>query len=171
VIYTIGHSTHPPETFLELLRTHGVGGVADVRIAPWSRRHPHFSQDALARFLAENGVVYRHFRDLGGLRKPRKDSINTAWQHASFRGYADYMETLPFRAALDSLILFAAGVPTAIMCAEAVWWQCHRRLLADALVVRGLAVHHILSASAPKAHQLSEFARIEGSSIAYPGLL
>lgn len=171
MIYTIGHSTRTAQAFLDLLAAHGVQQLADVRTIPRSARHPHFAGDALASFLAPRGVTYRHFPGLGGLRKPRPDSVNTAWQNGAFRGYADYMDSDPFRAALDELERFAALAPTAIMCAEAVWWQCHRRLLADALLVRGVQVRHILTAQEAKPHELSEFARPVEGGVTYPGLL
>jgi uncharacterized protein (DUF488 family) len=171
LIYTIGHSTHPADVFLDLLRAHGVEQLADVRTVPRSKRHPQFERDALDRFLARSGIRYRHFPGLGGLRKPRPDSRNTAWQHAGFRGYADYMQTTQFETAVAELEAFAALGPTAVMCAEAVWWRCHRRLLADALFVRGVEVRHILSLAEPKPHELSDFARPHGSTVTYPGLL
>jgi uncharacterized protein (DUF488 family) len=171
VIYTIGHSTRTAEGFLELLNVHKIRQLADVRTIPRSARHPHFSGDVLAVFLESHGIVYRHFPHLGGLRKPRPDSTNTAWQTEGFRGYADYMETATFRAALDALERFAHLTPTSVMCAEAVWWQCHRRLLSDALLVRGVQVRHILSLQEAKPHELSEFARQTGDGVTYPGLL
>ena len=174
MIYTIGHSTHSAEVFLQLLATHSITQLADVRTLPRSRRHPHFSREALDGFLARHGVMYRHFAALGGLRKPRPDSINTAWQHAGFRGYADYMQTDPFREGLDALLTFAQAGRTAVMCAEAAWWQCHRRLLSDALLVGGVPVLHIMpagSASKAKPHELAAFARGEDGKVIYPGLL
>jgi uncharacterized protein (DUF488 family) len=171
VIYTIGHSTRSAEEFASLLETHGIRQIADVRTIPRSARHPHFSREALGRLLAERGVAYRHFPALGGLRRPRADSTNTAWQHPAFRGYADHMQTDEFRQALTELEQFASGLPTSVLCAEAVWWQCHRRLLADALVVHGVTVRHILSSAEPKPHQLSDFAREHDGRVAYPGLL
>lgn len=169
VIYTIGHSTHPLGEFLGLLKTHGIRQVADVRTVPRSRRHPQFERDSLEALTGD--IEYRHFPALGGLRKPRVDSINTAWRHPGFRGYADYMQTGGFRDGLDALQAFAAVLPTAVMCAEAVWWRCHRRLIADALLVRGVPVRHILSGAAAKPHELSEFARVDMSGVNYPGLL
>lgn len=171
MIYTVGHSNHGAHHFLTLLEAHGIRQVADVRTVPRSARHPQFSKEALAGFLADHGIGYRHFPELGGLRKPRRDSVNTGWRHPSFRGYADYMQTEGFRSALAALEEFSAALPTAAMCAEAVWWQCHRRLLADALLVRGVPVRHILSAGPPKPHELSEFARVTEGSVTYPGLL
>ena len=171
VIYTIGHSIHTADAFIALLTTHGIRQVADIRTIPASRRHPHFTKDRLDALLAGRGIAYRHLPDLGGLRKPRADSINTGWRHPSFRGYADYMQTPAFEHAIQSLEEFASVAATTVMCAEAVWWQCHRRLLSDALLVRGVPVRHILSAAAAKPHELSEFARERDGRVIYPGLL
>lgn len=170
-IYTVGHSTRPIEEFLQLLRAHGIEQLADIRTVPRSKRHPHFSREALDAALERAGIRYRHFAALGGLRKPRPDSTNTGWQHPGFRGYADYMQTEPFRLGLEELEKFAAAGKTTVMCAESVWWQCHRRLLADALLVRGRQVLHILSMAPPKPHELSEFAREHHGGVIYPGLL
>lgn len=170
MIYTIGHSTHSADAFLALLRTHGVTQLADVRTMPMSRRHPHFNRDSLEKFLAASGIQYRHFGGLGGLRKPKRDSTNTAWKHPSFRGYADYMETEAFERAFRQLVTFASEDPTAVMCAEAVWWRCHRQLLADALLVQGVPVWHILGTDA-KPHEMSAFARIRDGKVIYPALL
>jgi uncharacterized protein (DUF488 family) len=170
VIYTIGHSTRPLAEFIDLLKGHGIEQLADVRTVPRSKRHPHFAAEALERSLAAAGVRYRHFPALGGLRKPRKDSTNGAWRVEGFRGYADYMETPSFEAGIDALLGFAAA-PTTVMCAEAVWWQCHRQLIADALVARGVDVRHIVSAAAPKSHVLTSFARVAGTRVTYPGLV
>lgn len=172
MIYTIGHSTLSAAAFLDLLAAHEISQLADIRTIPKSRRHPQFVRDALDSSLAKHAIVYRHFPALGGLRKPRTDSINTAWQNESFRGYADYMQTPAFEDGVADLLTFAQnGGRTTVMCAEAVWWQCHRRLLSDALIVRGVPVLHILSASDPKPHELSAFARPEGGKVIYPGLL
>jgi uncharacterized protein (DUF488 family) len=170
-IYTVGHSTRTLDEFVSLLHAHGAAQLADVRTVPRSRRHPHFAQESLVRTLPGTGVVYRHFPGLGGLRKPRRDSRNTAWRNSSFRGYADHMDTSVFRNALDELVGWAANAPTAIMCAEAVWWQCHRQLIADALVARGIDVGHIMTAAPAQPHRLTEFARVDGTSVRYPGLL
>lgn len=169
-IWTIGHSTRSAEEFLVLLDTHGIEQIADVRTVPKSGRHPQFNSHELDAFLASHGRGYRHFPSLGGLRKPRRDSINTAWRHPSFRGYADHMQTVEFRAGVTALLEFARR-PTAVMCAEAVWWQCHRQLLSDALVARNVTVRHILGAGDAKVHQLNEFARVTDGSVSYPGLL
>jgi uncharacterized protein (DUF488 family) len=170
-VYTIGHSTRSIDERIALLRAHGVTQLADVRTVPKSRRYPHFAQDALSRSLPEAGIAYRHFPDLGGLRKPLPDSPNSGWRHAGFRGYADYMQTPAFAAALKMLMEWSSSAPTAIMCAEAVWWQCHRKLIADALVARGIEVRHIMSAKAAPAHALTEFARTDGERVTYPGLI
>jgi uncharacterized protein (DUF488 family) len=170
VIYTIGHSTHGADAFLALLRMHRVTQLADVRTMPMSRRHPHFNRDSLEKFLAASGIQYRHLGGLGGLRKPKRDSTNTAWKHPSFRGYADYMETDAFERAFRELVVWASAGPTAVMCAEAVWWRCHRQLLADALLVQGVPVWHIVGAGS-KPHEMSAFARIRDGKVVYPALL
>lgn len=177
MIHTIGHSTHSAEAFLRLLRAHGIGQLADVRTIPKSRRHPHFSREQLDASVGRHGIEYRHFPALGGLRKPHADSINTAWQHHAFRGYADHMQTEAFDRAVEALLRFAkdgaasARGGTAVMCAEARWWQCHRRLLSDALLVRDVPVRHIVSLAEAKAHELTHFARVESGKVIYPGLL
>jgi len=171
VVFTIGHSTRPLETFIGLLRAHGVTQLADIRSIPRSKRHPHFAGDALSVSLPAAGIAYRHFPGLGGHRKPRRDSQNTAWRHESFRGYADYMQTDDFEAALNDLVAWSGAAATAIMCAEAVWWQCHRQLTADALVARGIGVAHIMSAASAPAHTLTDFARVSNGAVTYPGLI
>jgi uncharacterized protein (DUF488 family) len=171
VILTIGHSTHAIDAFIGLLRAHDVGQLADVRRLPRSKRHPQFEKTALDASLASHGIVYRHFPDLGGMRRPVPDSVNTALQNESFRGYADHMQTEAFRNALLDLVQFSEVATTALMCAEAVWWHCHRKLLSDFLLVRGVQVRHILSTADAKAHHLSEFARETPDGVIYPGLL
>jgi uncharacterized protein (DUF488 family) len=171
LIYTIGHSTRAIDEFIGLLSAHGVQQLADVRTIPKSRRHPQFAKEALSVSLPAAGIAYRHVAELGGLRKPRADSTNTAWRHDGFRGYADYMETPDFERAVDRLIAWAGAAPTAVMCAEAVWWQCHRRLLADALLARAIEVRHIMTPASAPPHELTGFARIEGARVRYPGLL
>lgn len=169
MIYTIGHSTRSPEEFLDLLRSHGIMHVLDVRRYPASRRHPHFAGGALAASLAAQGIAYSHEPDLGGRRAPRRDSANTAWRSAGFRGYADHMETRAFGEALERAIALAAGETVAVMCAEAVPWRCHRQLLADALVARGLEVRHILGPGRADAHRLPPYARIlSNGGLRYP---
>ena len=170
-IFTIGHSVRPLEEFLGLLRAHGVNGLADVRAVPRSRRHPHFSRDALAASLPAVGIEYRHFAALGGLRKPRPDSVNRGWRHPSFRAYADHMETPGFVAAVDDVLAWAQTAVVAVMCAEAKWWECHRQLIADAVVARGVPVQHIMSARNAPAHELTSFARVESGRVTYPGLV
>jgi uncharacterized protein (DUF488 family) len=166
-IFTIGHSTQPIERFIELLQSHGVVQLLDIRTIPRSRRNPQFNTDALARSLGAAGIRYTHLKELGGLRHPRRDSINLGWRNASFRGYADYMQTPDFTAALDRAIRLAEDRPTAIMCAESVPWKCHRSLVADALSVRKIRVAHITSNAAPKPHTLTPFARVRGTEITY----
>jgi uncharacterized protein (DUF488 family) len=170
VILTIGHSTHPIEEFLALLNAHDVRQLIDVRTIPKSRRNPQFNRDELAAALKRSKILYKHVPELGGLRHPRKDSINTAWQNASFRGYADYMQTHQFDQSLRELMQEAATRRTAIMCAEAVPWRCHRSLIADALAARGVEVEHIMSPTTRKPHSFTPFARIEGQTVTYPGL-
>ena len=168
VILTIGHSTRPIADFLDLLRAHGADELADVRTAPGSRRNPQFNKAALAAALAGAGVGYRHLSELGGLRRPRPDSANAAWRNASFRGYADYMQTPEFAAALQALIDLAVTRRIAVMCAEAVPWRCHRSLIADALTVRGMAVEHIMGPGRRSPHALTPWARVEGGRVTYP---
>lgn len=170
-IFTVGHSTRSIEDFLAILQAHGVEQLVDVRTIPKSRRLPHFNREALATTLPAHGIAYRHMPGLGGLRHPRKDSINSAWQNASFRGYADYMQTPEFTRSLEDLIELAKQRTTAIMCAEAVPWRCHRSLIGDALVVRGIVVEDVLSATTRRAHSLTPFARVNGTGVTYPGLL
>jgi len=170
-IYTIGHSTRTLDDFLALLHAHRIGQLADVRTVPKSRRHPHFAGEALARTLPEAGVAYRHVAALGGLRKPRKDSRNTAWRHESFRGYADHMETPAFQRALEDVLAWSGAQPTVVMCAEAVWWQCHRQLIADALVARAVEVRHIMSTRSAPLHTLTAFGLVRDGRVTYPGLL
>jgi uncharacterized protein (DUF488 family) len=169
VIFTIGHSTRSIDAFVDLLGAHGVRQLADIRTIPKSRRHPQFAMDALSQSLSAAGIAYRHFPALGGLRKPRADSVNTGWTHPAFRGYADYMDTTAFAAGMDALVAWSEAAPTAIMCAEAVWWRCHRRLVADALLACGVEVRHILSAAQAKRHTLTGFGVVDGRKVSYPG--
>jgi len=169
VIYTIGHSTRELAEFLGLLAAHRVTQVVDVRRYPASRRHPQFARDALAAALDETGIRYHHEPDLGGRRAARRDSANTAWRSAGFRGYADYMETPEFEDALARLRDLARVGPTAILCAEAVPWRCHRQLIADALVARGEDVVHIFGATRVDPHHLSPHAQVlSGGRLRYP---
>ena len=171
MILTIGHSTRTADEFLALLEAHGVAGLADVRTVPRSRRHPHFSAGTLAVFLPGHGIEYLHLPGLGGLRKPRPDSPNGGWLNSSFRGYADHMQTPDFGVALDRLISFSADRQVAIMCAEAKWWQCHRRLIADVLVARRIEVRHILSFREAAPHALTPFGKVIGDTVQYPALV
>jgi uncharacterized protein (DUF488 family) len=156
--------------FVELLVAHQITRLADIRTIPQSRRHPQFGQASLANSLAAAGMGYSHLKALGGLRKPRPDSANTAWRHPAFRGYADYMQTPAFAAAVDELLALARQDRVAIMCAEAVPWRCHRQLLSDALVARGVDVLEIESPVKTRAHTLTEWARIDGTRVTYPGV-
>jgi uncharacterized protein (DUF488 family) len=167
-VFTIGHSTRPIAEFIDLLRGHGIRQLLDIRTIPKSRRNPQFNTDSLAALLAAAGISYVHMKDLGGLRHPTRDSINLGWRNASFRGYADYMQTPAFAEALDRAIQLAETAPTALMCAEAVPWRCHRSLVADALVVRGIRVLEIISAAEPKEHALTPFAHVRGARVTYP---
>ena len=153
-----------------MLEAHGVEQLIDVRTIPKSKRNPQFHQENLAAALEGAHIAYQHMPGLGGLRHPRKDSINTGWKNASFRGYADYMQTPGFAENLRQLIEAAEGGHTAIMCAEAVPWRCHRSLIADALVARGIVVEHIMSKTSRKQHTYTPFARIEDKQVTYPGL-
>ena len=168
-ILTIGHSTRSIEEFLSILQAQEVEQLVDVRTIPKSRRVPQFNRDALAEKIQAAGIRYVHLKELGGLRHPRKDSINTGWRNAAFRGYADYMSTEEFRAALERLLEIAREKNTAIMCAEAVPWRCHRSLIGDALLVRGVQVEDIMSATSRREHTLTPFAHVEDGTITYPG--
>ncbi len=168
IVLTVGHSDRPLEEFLRLLQAHGVSLVVDVRKMPGSRRHPQFGRDTLPRALRQAGIGYVHMPGLGGLRRRRPDSPNTGWENASFQGYADYMLTPEFEQSLQELLERAGRERAALMCAEAVPWRCHRSLIADALVVRGVAVEHILGASRTQRHVLRPWARVQGVRITYP---
>ncbi len=170
VIYTVGHSTRDLPTFLGLLRSHGVEQLVDVRTVPRSRKNPQYNADTLPQSLRAAGVRYVHLRALGGLRHAARNSVNTGWRNTSFRGFADYMQAPEFAKGLERLIKLASARPTAIMCAEAVPWRCHRSLIADALAVRGVRVLHIFSAGQAREHVLTPFARVEGLRITYPKL-
>lgn len=167
-IYTIGHSTRTFEEFASLLAAHGVKQLVDVRTIPKSRRFPHFAGEELARRLGEAGVGYHWMKSLGGLRKPVPDSPNSAWRNLSFRGYADYMQTPEFASALEELVERGQGNDLVIMCSEAVPWRCHRSLIGDALLVRGVKVLDIMSAKKAPAHKLTPFAQVVGTQVTYP---
>lgn len=166
-VFTIGHSTRSIEDFLALLREHAIEALVDVRRYPGSRRHPHFAQDALRAALETAGIAYFWLPELGGRRAPRKDSPNTAWRNAGFRGYADYMETPPFAAALARLLELLAAQRTAYMCAEQAWQQCHRGLISDALKARGVTVVHILAPGRTQLHPYTEPARVVDGALSY----
>jgi uncharacterized protein (DUF488 family) len=168
-LFTIGHGTADEATFAARLANHEVIRVVDVRRFPGSRRWPWFGADAMAQWLPERGVAYVPATELGGRRTPRPDSINTALREAGFRGYADYMETQPFRAAFDQLLASGAEERTAVMCSETLWWRCHRRLIADAAVLlRGVEVAHIIGGKL-QAHKPTAGVRTSGSDLMYDG--
>jgi uncharacterized protein (DUF488 family) len=167
-IWTIGHSTRSIDTFISLLKANGITVLADVRTWPGSKRYPQFNKEKLSQSLGKAGIRYEHFPELGGRRKAKPDSKNTAWRNESFRGYADYMETEEFNKGVKRLLdLAAAAGPTAIMCAEAVWWRCHRSLISDYLKVRGIEVMHILDANKTEPHPYTSAARIVDGKLSY----
>jgi uncharacterized protein (DUF488 family) len=165
-IYTLGHSTRSLEELVALLREHGIKRLADIRRYPGSRRFPHFSREALERSMPEHGVEYVHMPELGGRRKPRGDSPNMALRNEQFRAYADYMATREFAEAIDKLLAFEGR--TAIMCAEAVPWRCHRNLVSDDLVRRGVEVIHVIGRNSAQRHEMTADARVEGDHVVYP---
>ena len=165
-VFTIGHSTRELDEFVALLRENGIERLADIRRYPGSRRYPHFSRESLATTLPQVGIEYIHVEQLGGRRQPRADSPNTAWRNEQFRAYADHMASDEFRDAVDALL--ASDKITAVMCAEAVPWRCHRNLLADDLVRRGVEVIHILGTNATKPHEMNPNARVAGGHLTYP---
>jgi hypothetical protein len=167
-IFTIGHSTHPIDEFIGLLKHYGIVQLVDVRTVPKSRHVPQFNSDFLAEALGKQGIEYIHLKSLGGLRHAKKDSINMGWRNASFRGYADYMSTEDFAQGIVRLVELAKPKRTVIMCAEAVPWRCHRSLIGDALLVRGIGAEDIMSATSIRPHKLTEFAKVDGEQITYP---
>ncbi len=168
LVYTIGHSTRPLEDFVRLLRNFSVALVADVRTVPRSRHNPQFNRETLPGDLQAVGIGYVHLPALGGLRKTRADSPNRGWRSPAFRGFADYMQTPEFEASLSELLDLARERRSAVMCAEAVPWRCHRSLIADALTVRGVRVEHLMGPDKAQPHRLTPFARVEGSRLSYP---
>ena len=184
-IWTIGHSTRSIEDFISLLEENEIKLLADVRTLPGSKRYPQFNKEALAESLSARGIRYEHFPELGGRRKTKRDSRNTAWRNASFRGYADYMETEQFQKGVERLLAFARNdglgsrrnqsdgweavspCPAAIMCAEAVWWRCHRSLISDYLKARGIDVMHVLDANKIEPHPFTSAARIVNGELSY----
>jgi uncharacterized protein (DUF488 family) len=167
-VLTIGHSTRPIEEFLRLLHAHHVDRVVDIRTIPRSRHTPQFSRETLSPVLRQARIGYTHMPGLGGLRHPRRNSINRGWRNSSFRGYADYMQTAPFRRSLDRCIALSKRDRVVLMCAEAVPWRCHRSLVADALIVRGIAVSEIASGIRTRRHSLTPWAVVHGLVITYP---
>lgn len=168
-IFTVGHSTRPIDEFLALLQGHGVRRLVDVRTVPRSRHNPQFNADALTASLGRAGIAYLHLPGLGGLRHPRPGSINIGWRNRSFRGYADHMQSPAFADSLQRCLELAADGPVALMCAEAVPWRCHRSLIADALLARGIEPREIVSPAASRPHTLTPFARVSGTEVTYPG--
>ena len=168
VIFTIGHSTRTLEEFVEILKAYSVNLLVDVRTVPRSRHNPQFNKEPLPASLKQDGIRYVHMPEIGGLRHPKRDSINLAWKNSGFRGYADYMQTQEFTDNLLKIVALARENCLALMCAEALPWKCHRNLLSDALVVRHLKVEHIISKDSTINHQLTEFAHVEGTKITYP---
>jgi uncharacterized protein (DUF488 family) len=169
VIYTVGHSTRPQGEFIALLHHYGIVTLIDIRVIPRSRHNPQFNREELARALPASGIRYLHLGQLGGLRQGLgRESPNLGWRNASFRAYADYMGTEPFRQGFATLLALAHDGPVALMCAEAVPWRCHRSLVADALVARGMVVRHIYDTRRAPPHRLTPFARVAGEEITYP---
>ena len=168
MVFTIGHSTRPIEVFIRLLRAHGVQRLVDVRTIPRSRHNPQFSRDRLSPALHNARIHYTHLSALGGLRHARPDSVNTGWRNASFRGFADYMQTVKFQDGLVRCMELAIHERIALMCAEAVPWRCHRSLIADALVVRRFEVREITSATRTQPHAITAWASVDGTKVTYP---
>ena len=170
-IWTIGHSTRALEDFVAALEAHGIKALADVRSLPGSRRYPQFNKEALAQSLSERGIRYEHFPELGGRRKTKPDSKNTAWRNDSFRGYADYMETNGFGQGISRLREIAMHGRTAIMCAESLWWRCHRSLISDYLKASDVEVTHIMAEGKSETHPFTSAARIVDGQLSYRGML
>jgi uncharacterized protein (DUF488 family) len=167
-VFTVGHSTRPIAEFIDVLHGYAIELLVDIRTVPGSRRNPQFGQQSLEQSLADAHIRYLHMKSLGGLRRTTEHSINLGWRNASFRGYADHMQTPEFGEAVDELAALAARQRVAIMCAEAVPWRCHRSLVGDALLVRGIEVIDVLSETSSKPHVLTPFAKVEGTRITYP---
>lgn len=168
VVLTIGHSTHTLEAFIKLLHAHDVKRLIDIRTIPRSRRNPQFNRETLPNSLKAAGITYTHISGLGGLRRPRPDSPNTGWRNASFRGFADYMQTPEFKKNLETLIELTKHEQVALMCAEVLPWRCHRSLIADALLVRKIKVEHIMSEKQRQPHRLTPWAAVNDTCITYP---
>ena len=167
-MHTIGHGNRTFDELVEALRAHEIAQLVDVRSFPGSRRNPQFGREQLQRTLPASGIAYVWMKDLGGRRRVHPESPNTGWRVEGFRAYADYMDTPEFAAALDELLHLSQQTPTAYMCAERLWWQCHRRLLSDALTVRGIPVIHILDAHKSEPHRPTELLRVENGRLLYP---
>ena len=167
VVYTLGHGTRPIDEFIGLLQDVGIQRLVDVRTAPGSRKHPQFGKDALWAALQDRGLAYEWKKALGGWRRPRPDSQHVALRSPSFRGYADHMETEEFDAAVRWVIETSRQTPTAVMCAESLWWRCHRRMLADAMTARGCSVVHIMGEGQLQPHRLHPAARVDGGGVIY----
>ena len=170
-IWTVGHSTRSAEEFGRILLAHGIQVLVDVRSFPGSRRYPQFNRAALSESLAQLGIEYKHQPRLGGRRTPRADSHNTAWRNSSFRAYADHMETEDFRKGVEDLLELAASARVAVMCAEALWWRCHRSLISDYLKAAGHTVIHIIDQTKTEDHPFTSAARIVDGELSYRGLL
>jgi uncharacterized protein (DUF488 family) len=170
-VWTVGHSTRSGEEFREILKAHGIEVLVDVRMFPGSRRYPQFNKPALSESLGESGIEYKHEPRLGGRRAPRADSHNTAWKNAQFRAYADHMETEEFRNAVEELLEVAGQRRVAVMCAEAVWWRCHRSLISDYLKAAGHMVIHIIDERKTAEHPFTSAARIVDGELSYRGLI
>ena len=171
VVFTIGHSTRPIDVFIRLLKAHGVQRLVDVRTIPRSRHNPQFNRDQLSPALHRARIHYKYMPGLGGLRHARPDSANTGWCNASFRGYADYMQTPEFEDSVARCIELATRERVVLMCAEAVPWRCHRSLIADALLVRGIEVNEITSGIRTRHHSLTPWARVKGTQLTYPAVI
>lgn len=167
-IFTIGHGTHSLEEFIGILKAYCVQTLVDVRTIPRSRHNPQFNQETLPRDLKKSGLGYVHMKELGGLRKSRKDSTNLAWKNASFRGFADYMQTEDFEKGLKTLMSLAEKETVAVMCAESVPWRCHRSLIGDALLAKGFVVEDIYTAVSSKKHKMTAWAKVKGKKVSYP---
>ncbi|NLD05678.1 MAG: DUF488 domain-containing protein [Synergistaceae bacterium] len=169
-IFTIGHSTRPLDLFISILKSFGINFLVDVRTIPRSWHNPQFNKETLPAELALQGIGYLHMTGLGGLRKTRPDSLNQGWHNASFRGYADYMQTDEFKSNLKTLIDMSAKNTLVIMCAETLPWRCHRSLIADALLIRGIKVQDIFKEGVSKEHRITSFAQVRGTEITYPAI-
>ncbi len=168
IVFTVGHSTRSIDEFIHLLKANDIRRLVDIRTVPRSRHNPQFNREILSKYLRNRRINYRHMKALGGFRHAQIDSINNGWRNASFRGFADYMQTPDFEGALNRLIELAVQMRTAIMCAEAVPWRCHRSLISDALTARGIEVRDILSDKNVRPHTMTPMARIRGETIIYP---